>query len=176
MLDDPVMAADPRNIGLVATTDGVPFFDDQKRGAWPFVLRCANLPDTLSHHMSNTHLHMLSPNEFWELDPLTATIRRTVRAPKSLHPHLSIIVDDLLGAYQKGMSTAHHYYYHYMYINTCRCTGHGCVCPAIPDTTALLSSQNLAAPLDRRQACASGSGRHDGDQVSLVSLQAHACC
>ena len=32
MWDDPRMAADHRNIGIVGTTDGVPFFDDQKRG------------------------------------------------------------------------------------------------------------------------------------------------
>jgi hypothetical protein len=42
--NNPVMNKDHRNIGLVGTTDGVPLFDDQKRGCWPYILRCLNLP------------------------------------------------------------------------------------------------------------------------------------
>ena len=98
--ENPDMQDDHRNLGLIGATDGVPFFDDQKRGAWPFVLRCANLPDTLSMHMSNCHLHLLSANEFWELDESAGVLRRRVRAPKSLMPHMAVVVDDLLGAYQ----------------------------------------------------------------------------
>ena len=102
VLDNPDMNQDHRNLGLVGTTDGVPFFADQRRGAWPFVLRCANLPDTLSTHMSNCHLHMLAANEFWVNDPDAGMLRRKIRAPKSLHAHLSIITDDLLKVYKKG--------------------------------------------------------------------------
>ena len=98
--DNPYMNNDHRNLGFVGTTDGVPFFDDQRRGAWPFVLRCANLPDALSTHMTNCHLHMLSANEFWELDKDAKVLRRTIRNPKSLKPHLIVAVDDLLGAYK----------------------------------------------------------------------------
>lgn len=101
--ENPHMNSDHRNLGLVGTTDGVPFFADQKRGAWPFVLRCANLPDTLSTHMSNCHLHLLSANEFWQLDREAGVLRRRVRAPKSLVPHMTLVVDDLLGAYRKGL-------------------------------------------------------------------------
>ena len=97
--DNPYMNNDHRNLGLVGTTDGVPFFEDQRRGAWPFVLRCANLPDALSMHIANCHLHLLSANEFWELDEDAGVLRRRIRAPKSLKPHLIVAVDDLLGAY-----------------------------------------------------------------------------
>lgn len=103
MTDNPVMNADHRSIGLVGTTDGVPYFDDRKRGAWPFILRVGNLPDGLSTHISNCHLNMLAASEFWSLDTDANVLRRRVKAPKSLHGHLSIIVDDLLGAYNKGV-------------------------------------------------------------------------
>ena len=69
-------------------------------GAWPFVLRCANLPDALSMHTSNCHLHLLSASEFWEVDKDAGVLRRRIRAPKSLQPHLIVVVDDLLGAYK----------------------------------------------------------------------------
>lgn len=97
------MNADRRNLGLVGTTDGVPLFDDQKRSAWPFVMRVANLPDGLSTEMSNVHLHMLTACEFWELDPDANVLRRKIRQPKSMMPHLSIIVDDILGVYKHGV-------------------------------------------------------------------------
>jgi hypothetical protein len=103
MLDNPAMKQDHRNLGLVSTTDGVPFFDDQKRTAWPFGLRVANLPDRLSTHVANIHLHMLSASEYWSLCSETNVLRRIVRGPKSLHAHLTIIADDLLGGYHKGM-------------------------------------------------------------------------
>ena len=102
---NPHMNKDHRNLGLVGTTDGVPFFNDQRRGAWPFILRCANLPDTLSLHMSNCHLHLLSANEYWEVDTNAGVLRRRIRAPKSLHPHMVLVVDDLLHAYHKGTHT-----------------------------------------------------------------------
>jgi hypothetical protein len=101
--DNKHMNGDHRNLGLIGTTDGVPFFDDQRRGAWPFVLRCANLPDGLSMHMANCHVALLSANEFWEVDSAAGVLRRKIRAPKSLKPHLSVLVDDLLGAYHKGV-------------------------------------------------------------------------
>jgi hypothetical protein len=102
MTDNEHMNGDHRNIALVGTTDGVPFFSDQRRGAWPFILRCANLPDTLSQHMSNCHLHLLSANEYWENDLAANMLRRRIRAPKSLMGHMHIIADDLLGAYNTG--------------------------------------------------------------------------
>ena len=106
MVDNPVMSADHRNQGLISTTDGVPFFEDQRRGGWPFVLRSANLPDSLSNHMTNCHLHLLAPSEFWEVDPEANVLRRRIRAPKSLNPHLQIIADDLLGVYSHGTKVA----------------------------------------------------------------------
>lgn len=48
VINNPHFYTDFRNITLVATTDGVPLFDDQHRGMWPFILRTANLPDSLS--------------------------------------------------------------------------------------------------------------------------------
>ena len=103
---NPIMNGDQRNLGLVGTTDGVPFFNDQKRGGWPFVQRVVNLPDKLSMHFANVHLHMLAPSEFWELDEDAGVLRRRVRAPASLQPHMHVIVDDLLRAYHEGIARA----------------------------------------------------------------------
>lgn len=102
VLEDPLMAEDHRNLGFVGTTDGVPLFKGQKRGCWPYVLRCANLPDSLSTHMANVHMHLLSANEYWELDEDANVLRRRVRGPRSAMAHLSLVVDDLLGIYQTG--------------------------------------------------------------------------
>ena len=41
VLDNPQMNEDHRNISLVGTTDGVCFFDDMRRGGWPFFFRCS---------------------------------------------------------------------------------------------------------------------------------------
>ena len=110
ILDNPDMNYDHRNLGIVGTCDGVPLFQDQQRGAWVFVQRCANLPDTLSMHMSNVHMHMLAPSEHWEVDNDAGVLRRRVQAPKSLMPHMHVIVDDLLQAYVHGI-------YVYVYVD-----------------------------------------------------------
>ena len=103
--DNRAMNGDRRNLGLIGTTDGVPYFADQRRSCWPFVLRAANLPDSLSMSFQNAHLHMLAPSEFWELDEAAGVLRRRIRAPKSLQPLISVITDDLLAAYNKGFRT-----------------------------------------------------------------------
>jgi len=97
------MAQDCRNLGLVGTTDGVPLFDDQQRGAWPFVQRVANLPDHLAMSPQNVHLHLFSANEYWELDETANCLRRKVRGPKTLKPHLMVIADDMRRAYYEGV-------------------------------------------------------------------------
>lgn len=102
VLDNPAINADHRNLAFIGTTDGVPFFDDQKRGGWPFLLKCANLPEGLCNNVANTHLTLLSGNEYWEVDEESKVLQRRIRGPKSLVPHMSIIVDDLLGAYWRG--------------------------------------------------------------------------
>ena len=102
VIDNPDMNGDHRNVSLIGTTDGVPFFDDQTRGGWPFIFRCANLPDSLSSQPANCHLGLLAANEYWALDKDANVLRRIIRGPKSLLPHMSIIVDDLLHAYHKG--------------------------------------------------------------------------
>ena len=101
--DNPHMSADHRNLGLVGGTDGVPFFNDQRRSGWPYVLRVANLPDKLSMHMSNVHLHLLSASEHWQVDHEAGLLRRIMRGPKSLQAHLSVIVNDLRAAYVPGV-------------------------------------------------------------------------
>lgn len=109
VLDNPHMNVDHRNLGLIGTTDGVPLFEDQKRGAWIFVNRVANLPHGLSTNMANVHMHMLSGNEHFEVDEHAGVLRRIVRGPKSLVPHLHILVDDYLHAYQKGYALQSRY-------------------------------------------------------------------
>jgi len=103
--DNPKMNEDPRNIAIIGTTDGVPFFDDQVRGCWPFFLRVANLPDGLSTHMANVHMSMIVANEHLTSDPLASKLRREVKAPKSLQPQLTVLCDDLLDAYENGVET-----------------------------------------------------------------------
>ena len=102
VIDDPVMAADNRNIAVVGTTDGAPFFSDKHRGCWPFVFRVGNLPDALSFLTRNTHVALISANEYFSKDPKTGEIVRYVRGPKSLHPHMLIISDDLYFGYHTG--------------------------------------------------------------------------
>ena len=106
MTNNPVINEDRRNIALVATTDGVPLFGDQVRGMWPFILRTPNLPDSLSMRFGNAHISILAGNEFWEVDEAVNQLRRRVRGPKSLMPHLNILSDDLLGAYTRGILTS----------------------------------------------------------------------
>lgn len=98
-----ILPRDHRNLGLVGTTDGVPLFDNMRRGLWPFFIRVANLPDALSTHMANVHMTLVGANEYHELNPATNTLWRKVHAPKSLTPHLTIIVDDLYHAYRHGI-------------------------------------------------------------------------
>ena len=76
--------------------------------AHPFACpcRCANLPDSLSTLPSNVHLALLSANEHYVLDEASGALRRRIRAPKSLLPHLTVLVDDLLAAYTKGVVAA----------------------------------------------------------------------
>ena len=100
--DNPHMNGDFRNIAVVATTDGVPLFDDQHRGMWPFILRMVNPPDDIALKFEFSHTAILSGNEYWELDEATNEIKRRVRSPKSLMPHLLVLIDDLLGAYNVG--------------------------------------------------------------------------
>ena len=105
VIDNPVMNEDCRNIALVGTTDGVPFFDDQRRGAWPFFLRVANLPDALSTQMANVFMPMIGANEYFVVNEDTNTLQREIRAPRSLVPHFTVLCDDLLNAYQTGVKT-----------------------------------------------------------------------
>ena len=102
MVENPSMSGDTRNLALVGTTDGVPYFKDQHRTGWPFVLRCANLPDSLSMHPTNCHLHAIGGSEYWEVNSATNVLHRVVRGPKSLQAQMSVIVDDLLRFYWEG--------------------------------------------------------------------------
>lgn len=97
------MSGDHRNFGIVGTADGVPLFEDQRRGIWVFAFRNANLPTTLSNAMSNAFVSMVSANEYMELDEATGKLRRVIRAPKCMKPHMTIIADDLKRAYVRGV-------------------------------------------------------------------------
>jgi hypothetical protein len=105
--NNPHMNQDNRNLGLVAALDGVPYFKQKGRGGWPFIYRIANLPDGLSLLPVNCHMTMLSSAEFLSLQDNTRVIR-TVREPKSLRPHMSILCDDLYLAYNKGHQIVDH--------------------------------------------------------------------
>ena len=78
VINNPVMAQDHRNLAFIGTTDGIPYFEDQKRGAWPFILRCANLPDGLAYRAQNAHLHLISANEYWINDPVSGLLTRYI--------------------------------------------------------------------------------------------------
>lgn len=66
--------------------------------------RCANLPDSLSTLPANVHLGLLSANEYYVVDDESGVLRREIRGPKSLEPHLTVLVDDLLAAYNTGIT------------------------------------------------------------------------
>lgn len=65
MVDNPNINADSRNQGLIASTDGVPYFKDlNSASGWPVVVRSANLPHGLWNDYSYCHLSALIPSEF----------------------------------------------------------------------------------------------------------------
>jgi hypothetical protein len=70
-----------------------------------YMCRVANLPDSLSTHMSNVHMGMVSANEFYEVDTASGIMSRRIRSPKSLKPQLVIMTDDLYRVYHKGIYT-----------------------------------------------------------------------
>ena len=80
--------------------------------------RCANLPDGLSSKMANCHLHLISAGEHWVVDREANSLRRVIRDHKSLAPHLSVIVDDLLATYNDGTNSYYAYIYRYIRIYT----------------------------------------------------------
>ena len=54
--------------------------------------------------MSNVHLGLLSGNEYLVPDEKEGKLKRRIRGPKSLVPHLTVISDELVGAYQHGIT------------------------------------------------------------------------
>jgi hypothetical protein len=74
----------------------------QTRGFWPFVVRLDNLPDVMRLKIVNVLTILICAEEFYEYDEGTRRIVRRSRAPKSLVPHLTVIVDDFLAAYHDG--------------------------------------------------------------------------
>jgi hypothetical protein len=102
--NNPHMNAEHRNLALVGCTDGVPFFKDQLRGGWPFVVKVAQLPDGMAGDMRNCHVCIVQANEFW-CEEAGNIVRKRVRAPKSFIPALTVFVDDLYNAYHRGVHT-----------------------------------------------------------------------
>ena len=84
----PHMSVDNRNLALIGTTDGVPFFDDQIRGCWPFFFRFA---------LNHTNLLILVHN----VDILIYFCRHYVDLASIdvMHISLSTIMFLLLGAF-----------------------------------------------------------------------------
>lgn len=54
--------------------------------------------------MANVHLAMLSGNEYLVAEGPEGTLKRRVRGPKSLVPHLTVLADELVGAYRNGFT------------------------------------------------------------------------
>ena len=106
VLENPGMNGDHRNLGILGSTDGVPLFDDQRRSAWPFVYRVANLPDAEAQDPRNVHLALLAGCEYLEVDEKANCIRRITRDHKSLAPYLTVLVDELIDAYRNGIPVA----------------------------------------------------------------------
>jgi hypothetical protein len=96
---DPKMALDHRNLALMAATDGVPYFSDQVRGGWPFVIWCANLPYGLSNLLRNCHISSLQGSEYFSR--IGDKVVRVIREPKQL-PVLFLLADELSRIYKHG--------------------------------------------------------------------------
>ena len=103
VMDNEVMKLDPRNIPLIANTDGVPFFKDQLRGGWPVVLKVATLPDALGQNMRFCHIAGLQANEYLDWSEDGRRVVKHVRQPKSLQPIMTLMVDDLHRLYWSGV-------------------------------------------------------------------------
>jgi hypothetical protein len=65
-------------------------------------MRLDNLPDVMRLKIVNVLTVLICAEEFYEYNNDTRRIVRQSRAPKSLVPHLTVIVDDLLAAYHDG--------------------------------------------------------------------------
>lgn len=70
--------------------------------------RVCNLPESMANDTSNSHVTALASSEYWNLDASSNRLQRVVRKPKSLHPILTIIVDDLYQAYKDGVLIRDH--------------------------------------------------------------------
>jgi len=55
--------------------------------------------------MANVHLGIVAASEFYEYDEDRGSLVRRIKSPKSLHPHLVVLTDDLYHAYTVGVST-----------------------------------------------------------------------
>jgi hypothetical protein len=97
MTNDPKMARSALNVGVIGSSDDVPYLKDQHRSGWPSTLQCASLPVSLAQAPQNMHMHTLSPSEY-----LTVDGKRVVQAPPSLMAVAQIIARDLDDLYEHG--------------------------------------------------------------------------
>jgi hypothetical protein len=103
MVDNAVMSADVRHLGLIGTADSVPYFQDKlARGGVPFMLRNGNLTAELQLELRNCGLVGILPNEVRSIDPDTGEVIRENKKNSTLYPMLLVMSDELCHLYVHG--------------------------------------------------------------------------
>ena len=102
VINNPDINEDHRNIGLVATADGIPCFKDKNaRGVVPCMLRTV-MDEELGLNLKNCHLFALIPNYYWHIDPVTNKTVRVNRKTLFLTAATTMLADELLHLYDTG--------------------------------------------------------------------------
>lgn len=66
-------------------------------------MRVSNLPESDANDMRNCHISAIVSSEHLEVDTASGRLKRVISKPKSLHPTMMVICDDLYAAYHKGI-------------------------------------------------------------------------
>ena len=102
VVDNPNINADPRNQGLAAGCDGIPFFKDKNsRNGWPFVVTDENLPTGAYRKNQHQHMFALVPSEEMRYD-VHGTAYTHKKDPESIQPVLLVFADELLHGQDTG--------------------------------------------------------------------------
>lgn len=92
-----------RNIGLVATSDGIPCFKDKNaKSVTPCMLRTV-MDEELGLNLKNCHLFALVPNYYTVICPDTGKHLRKNRKTSHLTAATTMLADELLHLYDDGV-------------------------------------------------------------------------
>jgi hypothetical protein len=102
MTNNPVMSG-TRDIGLIAQSDGVPYFKDKTtRSGTICTLRVASLPEGMGKQNRNTHLVAVQPSVYLSWDKAKNRPVQVHHNPKNQAPIVTVLCDELYTGYVTG--------------------------------------------------------------------------